>query len=47
LPHGAEILQPHRDYLQAMCDYTRERDPPRYGLLQDILALASERGSKR
>jgi hypothetical protein len=40
LPHGAEILRTHRDYLEAMCEYTRERDPPRHELLQDLLALA-------
>src|SRR5262249_31993126 len=40
LPHGAAVLQPHRDYVEAMCDYTRERDPPRHELLQDLLALA-------
>jgi hypothetical protein len=39
LPQGAEILDAHRDYLEAMCDYTRERDPPRHELLQDLLAL--------
>jgi hypothetical protein len=47
LPDGAELLQPYREYLANLCDYTRERDPPRYELLQDLLALALKRGSHR
>ncbi len=47
LPEGAEILHPYRDYLANLCDYTRERDPARHELLQDLLALALKRGTRR
>jgi hypothetical protein len=47
LPDGVAILQPYQDYLAALCDYTRERDPPRHELLQDLLALALKRGARR
>jgi hypothetical protein len=46
LPDGPELLQPYRKYLEELAEYTRERDPPRHALLEDLLARALE-GAER
>ena len=43
MPKRVEILQPYQEYLAEMCEYTRERDPPRHEMLEDLLALALRR----
>jgi hypothetical protein len=41
LPDGAALLHDYRDYLDKLSDYTRERDPPRHALLEELRALAA------
>jgi hypothetical protein len=40
LPDGADRLQCYRKYLETLCEYTRERDPLRHAILEDLHALA-------
>jgi hypothetical protein len=44
LPEGREFVRAYQDYLAKLCEYTRERDPARSEILEDLLALSLKAG---
>jgi hypothetical protein len=46
LPESRDMVQPYKDYLVELCAFTKEPDPTRSALLEDLLALALLRGDQ-
>jgi hypothetical protein len=43
LPEGGEMLRPYQDYFLALCTYTKQGDPARSAILEDLLTLSLKR----